>query len=192
MNTQKKLIGVMMILILIISGCSAPQEKQQPTDTNNQEKQTTQTQELSQEEAIAIALKRANFVKEDVNALRAKSDTEDGIPVYDVEFIANGTEYKYEIKREDGAILKEESKLQQPHSNSGNQQIETSISIEQAKQMVLEKVPGSTNNDLSIHSDYEDGVPTFEGTLYYQGMEYEFEINANNGAMMKWSEEAWD
>ena len=37
--------------------------------------------------------------------------------------------------------------------------------------------------------DRDDGVYKYEGDIIYNGMEYEFEIDANSGTILEWSEE---
>jgi len=60
---------------------------------------------LTAEEAKAIALKHAGFPPEQVRFLRADFDYDDGVPQYEVEFVANGWEYEYDIHAETGEIL---------------------------------------------------------------------------------------
>ena len=58
--------------------------------------------------------------------------------------------------------------------------------------MVLDRVPGSSDNNMEMELERDDGVLKYEGELYYSGMEYEFEINAENGEFIKWQEEWHD
>ena len=51
------------------------------------------------------------------------------------------------------------------------------------------KVPGATENDLRIELDYDDGRYRYEGDIIYQQVEYDFEINADTGEVIEWSEE---
>ena len=60
---------------------------------------------LSADEAKAIALKHAGFSAGQVKGLRAEFDRDDGKPVYEIEFRADGYEYDYEIHAESGRIL---------------------------------------------------------------------------------------
>ncbi len=64
------------------------------------------------------------------------------------------------------------------------------ITADQAKDIALEKVPGATQaHVLKFKSDIEDGRHVYEGEIYYQGVEYEFDIDANSGQVLKWEEE---
>ena len=63
---------------------------------------------IAKEEAIDIALKDAGLTKDQVKALRAEFDYDDGRPEYDVEFRQGNYEYDYEIHAESGKILSRE------------------------------------------------------------------------------------
>lgn len=66
---------------------------------------------------------------------------------------------------------------------------EVAVSLEEASAIALEKVPGATENDLRIELDYDDGRYRYEGDIIYQQVEYDFEINADTGEVIEWSEE---
>mgnify|MGYP005799751775 FL=1 len=79
--------------------------------------------------------------------------------------------------------------------NAQNQQsgaannAEVAVSLEEESAIALEKVPGATENDLRIELDYDDGRYRYEGDIIYQQVEYDFEINADTGEVIEWSEE---
>ena len=60
---------------------------------------------ITKEEAIAIALKDAGLTEDQVTRLHAEFDYDDGRPEYDVDFRQGGFEYDYEIHAETGKIL---------------------------------------------------------------------------------------
>ena len=64
-----------------------------------------ETNRLTREEAIAIALKDAGFTQDQVTGLRAEFDYDDSRPEYDVDFRQGRYEYDYEIHAETGKIL---------------------------------------------------------------------------------------
>ena len=75
-------------------------------------------------------------------------------------------------------------------NNSGTtQNVNVQISEADAKAAALERVPGATEQDLSMELDRDDGKYIYEGDIIYQQKEYEFEIDANTGNFLKWSEE---
>ncbi len=65
--------------------------------------ETTRT--LTKEEAAATALAHAGLTEDQVQRLHSKRDWEDGIPVFEVEFVSRGYEYDYEIHAQTGTIL---------------------------------------------------------------------------------------
>ena len=75
--------------------------------------------------------------------------------------------------------------------NSGQSSSGTQLSMEEAMQIALARVPGATAQDVSIELDRDDGWVIYEGDILYNRMEYEFEIDAETGNVLKWEEEAW-
>ena len=63
------------------------------------------------------------------------------------------------------------------------------VSMDEAAAIALERVPGATRQDLWIELDYDDGVYKYEGDIIYDQKEYDFEIDANTGTILEWSEE---
>lgn len=63
------------------------------------------------------------------------------------------------------------------------------VSVEEATSIALERVPGATNSDIRIKLDYDDGIYKYEGDIIYNQREYDFEIDANTGTILEWSEE---
>lgn len=75
-------------------------------------------------------------------------------------------------------------------NNSGTtQNVNVQISEADAKAAALERVPGATEQDFRMELDRDDGKYIYEGDIIYQQKEYEFEIDANTGNFLKWSEE---
>ena len=73
--------------------------------------------------------------------------------------------------------------------NTGSGGADVQISLEEATQIALERVPGATEQNISIHLDFDDGWYAYEGDIIYNRMEYEFEIDANTGNVLKWEHE---
>ncbi|HJC74502.1 MAG TPA: PepSY domain-containing protein [Candidatus Mediterraneibacter faecavium] len=75
------------------------------------------------------------------------------------------------------------------HSSGGASNV--AVSLEEAQNIALKRVPGATSRNISIELDYDDGWYIYEGDIVYDGMEYEFEIDADTGNILKWEEERW-
>ena len=62
---------------------------------------------LTQEEALAKALKHAKLKKSQLDFLKkVELDFEHGRKIYEIEFYKDGFEYEYDIDAETGAVLK--------------------------------------------------------------------------------------
>lgn len=73
--------------------------------------------------------------------------------------------------------------------SNNKQTADTAISLEEAAAIALERVPGATDSDIRIELDSDDGVYKYEGDIIYEQKEYDFEIDANTGTILEWSEE---
>ena len=65
------------------------------------------------------------------------------------------------------------------------------ISQDEAVQIALERVPGATAQDVRIELVRDDGRYKYEGEIIYNNTEYDFEIDANSGTILEWSEERY-
>ena len=102
-------------------------------------------------------------------------------------------EYDYAIQVSDGAILKAERDWDDDYRPDGNAnqgtQSGSAISYDEAKQLVLDRVPGASDRNLEMELEHDDGILKYEGEVHYNGMEYEFEIHGESGEFIKWHED---
>lgn len=64
------------------------------------------------------------------------------------------------------------------------------ISEDEAKQIALAKVEGATEQDIrKFKSEYDNGRLEYEGKIYYDSQEYEFEIDGYTGEILEWDVE---
>lgn len=172
--------------------------------------------DIGQEEAEKIAFQDAGIQETDTSRLRVSKEQDDGRKSYEIEFDAGNKEYSYEIQASDGTILSSDvetiqqniqtenqqaaqnpqtAETQQPAENQQTTEAPASqtptpaVSEADAKKAALDRVPGAAEQDLRMELEYDDGRYIYEGDIYYQQKEYEFEIDANNGSFLKWSEE---
>lgn len=66
----------------------------------------------------------------------------------------------------------------------------TLISKEQARNIMLNKVPGG--NIIEFSYDYDDGIPKYEGKVIKGNYEYSIAINANTGEILEFEHEYRD
>lgn len=98
-------LTALMLALLLLTGCgtavTSPDAPQKAVEAAH----TSATDQLTQEQAEAIALEHAGFTVDQVTRLRTSYEIDDGIPEYEVEFRVGRTEYDYTIHAETGEIL---------------------------------------------------------------------------------------
>lgn len=139
---------------------------------------------LTAEEAKKVAFDDAKVTDADVSTHKVEYEIDDGVAQYNVEFIANGKEYDYEIDAANGKILSSgyEAVTEQPNVDV--------LTEGQAKQIVIDKMGGAADLDIYMKFDEEDGTPVYEGEFVQGDLKYEFEINAVTGELMQWESES--
>ena len=78
---------------------------------------------------------------------------------------------------------------QNQQSQTGTNSADVAVTLEEATAIALERVPGATESDIRIQLDRDDGVYKYEGDIIHEQREYDFEIDANTGTILEWSEE---
>ena len=141
---------------------------------------------IDEAQARSIALEHAGVAESDAKFYRVERDNDDGRAVYEVEFYSGNTEYDYEISAETGEILSYDSDIEGWAAQSGNAE-GSAVTLEQARALVAERIPGVSADSVQIEQDREDGRTVYEGEVYYDRTEYEFEIDASTGSFIKWS-----
>lgn len=129
---------------------------------------------------------------------RTEFDFERGQFVYEVEFIAEGTEYEYWIKASDGTVVKKESKLLSNASQAAAAASQTGdkngqITLEEAQAAALADA-GLTAEDVTFTKgklDYDDGVAYYDVEFVCDNTEFEYEINAATGDVYSKSKETF-
>ena len=150
---------------------------------------TASTSYIGEERAKEIALNHAGLTASGVTFVRSYLDWDDGRAQYEVEFYANNTEYDYDIDAITGDIRSYDYDAEgyQGQSQSGST---TAITADRAKEIALAEVPGATASDIyEFETDRDDGRLEYEGTIYYNGTEYDFTIDGYSGAIRGWDVE---
>ena len=157
--------------------------------TAGTETKNTGTQDIGEDAALQAALDAAGINEADASRILVSMDRDDGRVVYDVRFDAGQTEYDYEILAADGQVVSSDiEQIRDDRSQNGNN-AGTAVSREKAIETALAKVPGATENDIRIELDYDDGRYKYEGDIIYDRVEYDFEIDADSGEILEWSQE---
>ncbi len=152
---------------------------------------------LTEEQAKEQALAHGQFSAGEVDFTKVKLDREHGRQVYEIEFVTGDrVAYDYEIDAASGEVLAWEREdapgaapTQQPAQTPGQEP----ISMEEAKDIALAKVPGASAEDIvQFKTEWENGRTVYEGEILFGGMEYEFAIDGATGTVLEWDAEAFD
>ena len=209
MKTKILIMAVLMSIMAIMVGCGekdktssdvssdTTQLSESLADTSNteQSESTTSSQStkaantsISEDDAKSIALKDANVSESDITGMRINQKIDDGISVYEVDFYVSNKEYEYEISAENGSIKSKDTDIDNDFGSAA--QSKAGVSLDDAKKTALSKVKGATEKDIRIHSEYDDGRQIYEGSIVYNEMEYDFEIDSETGNIISWESES--
>lgn len=157
--------------------------------SNSQQTNTQQSGIISEEQAKAAALADAGLSESQVTFIRVNLDRDDRTTVYDVEFYTSDTEYDYEINASDGTVREKSTEAFNIQSNGGNTGGNDSyIGVDRAKQIALDHA-GFTESQVQFSKaklENDDGMVEYDVSFYYNGMEYEYTINAVSGDIMEY------
>lgn len=203
------LLTVLALLLPVLAGCRSTSPVTDPGNTSSipQPTQTipvvptsdpvTQTTapaapdaQLTRDEAIDIALKDAGLTREEIQDLDAELDRDDGTVHYDVDFEQNDRDYDYEIDANTGKILKKEIPNEpenQSASTSETASTANQLTREQARDIALKHagLTASQVRDLDVELDRDDGTLHYDVDFEADGYDYEYEIDAGTGKILR-------
>lgn len=154
---------------------------------------------IDREEALSIAYGHAGVSSESVLRTEVEFDSEDGVMVYEVEFIAGSTEYEYDINARTGEILKQKIEDHtgagtNPPVNPGDSSGDQSFIGEAAARAAALKHAGHAESEASyIRSsvEYDDGrAEYYEVEFRIGSTEYEYKIDLYSGAVLSYETES--
>ena len=144
------------------------------------------TKKISADKAKKIALGDAKLAEKNVTFVKVELEFEDNRLVYDVEFYSGNVEYDYDIDAVSGAIVSADKDIENyviPAQPSTEAQA-SEISVEKAKQIALSHAGVGSARFTKAKIDYENGVKVYEIEFKVGNMEYEYDINVLNGAIV--------
>ena len=156
------------------------------------------TKKISADKAKKIALGDAKLAEKDVTFVKVELELEDNRLVYDVEFYSGNVEYDYDIDAVSGAIVSADRDIEnyvipaQPSAEAPTKAQASEISVEKAKQIALSHAGVGSARFTKAKIDYENGVKVYEIEFKVGNMEYEYDINVVNGAIVSSSAEIDD
>ena len=162
------------------------------TSTASQEKPAASNR-ITLEEAKKVALDDAKLTAADVTFTKAKLDYDDGRAVYDIEFYSGAKEYDYEIDAATGRILEKDiDRNDDVNAPTEGQDSQTYITAEQAKAAALSAAGFSASEvrGLKAEFDFDDGRAVYEVEFKKGVFEYDYDIDAVSGKVLKAEKEA--
>ena len=162
------------------------------TSTASQEKPAASNR-ITLEEAKKVALDDAKLTAADVTFTKAKLDYDDGRAVYDIEFDSGAKEYDYEIDAATGRILEKDiDRNDDVNAPTEGQDSQTYITAEQAKAAALSAAGFSASEvrGLKAEFDFDDGRAVYEVEFKKGIFEYDYDIDAVSGKVLKAEKEA--
>lgn len=153
---------------------------------------------ITADEAKRIALTHAKLAEKDVTFVKVELELENNNRYeYDIDFYSGNVEYDYEIDAVSGAILSADKDIEnyviptQPSTAAANFQT-SEISVERAKQIALSHAGVGSAKFKKAKLDYENGVKVYDIEFKVGNLEYEYDINVSNGAIISSSVEIDD
>lgn len=146
---------------------------------------------LTDEQAAAIAYSDAGVEAGGVTSLRTKLDWDDGVRIFEVEFISGGTKYEYELNAADGTIRKSEqeaaSRAPAGQAVPNTPASYTYIDAAAAKDAAFQHAGIRAGDAMKVECelDEEHGLSRYEIEFTAGGTEYEYEIDAVTGVILK-------
>ncbi len=150
---------------------------------------------IGEDKAVQIALDGLKISSDSVSKLKTELDFDDGLMVYEVEFVYGSVEYEYEINAVTGDIIEVETDDKKDGNygdeNEDKHDIKVSITEEQAKNIAFAHagVDGDKVEKYRSELERDDGVNKYEIKFYVGTVEYKYDINAMTGTIIKFSAE---
>lgn len=138
---------------------------------------------MTPEEARAAAVADAGLSETAVTFTKTKLDHENGVRVYEIEFYTSDSVYDYNINASTGDVVKREvEKSMKPDNSSSGV-----ITPDDARAAALADA-GLSQAEVTFTKtelDRDDGVQVYELEFYTSSQEYDYEVSAGDGKILK-------
>lgn len=216
---MKRLFGdllAIMALLALVTGCSTPSAESGNVSTNKDsistynavpQEQPLQSEPtlITREEAKNIALSAVGVTEDDVTRLTIELDYDDDALrwEYEVDFLWENREAELEVDALTGAVLRKEIEneknivTQKPVSTTTTTASSAyRIGYDQAKELALNKAGVSAEQitGYEIELDYDDdtGRWEYEISFHVGRTEYELEMDADTGTIIRYEKDIDD
>ena len=160
--------------------------------------EVNKSQYIGKDKALEIALAKAGLKKSQISDYNVDFECDDGLITYDVDFYCGSIEYEFEIDATTGSIIEYETDgdgYESSHSGktgskageSGQSSGSKYIGRSKAKEIALAKAGLSASQIHDYEIELDDGE--YEIDFKYQNMEYEVDIDAVTGRVLKFDKE---
>lgn len=176
---MKKHLAALCVVGLTLSGVTTVMA------TNSQnvkaQSQGTAVDILSHDQAKAIVL---DYIP-GAMLQTIQLESEDGCLVYEMKLIKGSIYYEVEIDARTGKIYQYEiNGIPQQTSKNATHVDSPTITWQQAKDIALKKIPGAKSTKLEL--DTSDGLLVYDIDLIKDNVEYDLEISAETGEIVKY------
>lgn len=139
------------------------------------------SQGISEEQAKQAALAQAGVSADQATFTKLKQSWEDGRKVYELEFYTSTTDYDCEVDASTGSVIKLEQEALRGSQSA------PAISASQAQQAALTHAgfTASQVTELQSELDTDNGRAYYEVEFKQGSLEYQYEIDASTGAILK-------
>ncbi|EGG92225.1 hypothetical protein HMPREF0491_01561 [Lachnospiraceae oral taxon 107 str. F0167] len=160
----------------------------------NKSNKADKAKKISADKAKKIALGDAKLAEKDVTFVKVELEFENSRLVYDVEFYSGNVEYDYDIDAVSGAIVSSDRDIENYSIPAQQTTVAPAadIGVEKAKEIALSHAGVGSARFTKAKIDYENGIKVYEIEFKVGNMEYEYDINVLNGAIVSSSAEIDD
>ena len=149
---------------------------------------------IGTDKAKEIALAKAGVAEAEARKLEVELDCEDGRMVYEVEFLAGNVEHECDVDARSGEVVKYKTETEDDDGKDDPAPQPPTVNEREAKRLAFERagVKEADITGLEIELDRDDGVSKYEIEFKAGGMEYECDVDASTGAILKFKAEEDD
>lgn len=149
--------------------------------------QKTEVKEhIGEKKAKSIALKDAGVKEKDTTYLTVHLDVDDGVEIYEVEFMVGNKEYDYDIDAYTGKILSKDFDIE---GNNAAAATNGAVTVDKAKEIATANA-GFAMSDVQFtkaYEEFDDGYKKIKIEFVVGKTEYEYDIDVATGKIMETS-----
>lgn len=146
---------------------------------------------IGSEAALTAAMEHAQVSQQDMTGLQICLDFENGVMVYEVEFLAGGFEYEYDIDAMSGAVVYSEKEIEDEFPSTAGS---AAITPDEAKAAAFAHagIAENTAKFVKCVLERDDGDLIYEVSFCSGLAEYEYDINAQSGKIISFDKDVCD